>query len=430
MANDVMVYFPFLYFCILLVLNFKKRGVDIYIYLMLIYTFSAFCSIFVDSLNLYNEFDIFRHSLGLAAPLSYCLLLSICFAPFKIFNSNKIRVIETVNVARYDKIIWIFFALFILMVAASTTKIQDILVAQSLASIRDDFYHGDAEFAWSGYSGWFRYFIAIASLLSGSSYLLILFFFYNITILRKPLWFNIVTLLGSFTPLIQSLFIADRSGFIHWLLIFILSYVLFKGLMTRKDKKPFAIFGIMILSLIFFYFISVTISRFGEDVGGDIADVYSSLIYYTGSSYLQFCNFFNVLDYDAPFSLTPLFPLTYWLCGWPGYFEQAQVVEHFYKHGVSNFSTFLGMILSMSGRIVMFIFVFIYYAISRKVTIRKNASYLTVKKMIYFFIVVLVVNNGLFGYFYMSYSSTCTIIIWIFLASYLSNKKNIIKTKE
>ena len=40
---------------------------------------------------------------------------------------------------------------------------------------------------------------------------------------------------------------------------------------------------------------------FGDDVGGDQSDVFASLVYYSGSSYIQFCNFFNTLSYDAPF---------------------------------------------------------------------------------------------------------------------------------
>lgn len=417
---DIMIYFPLVFFGILFSRNYKKKGIDIYGYLLLIYTFSAFFSIFVDSLNLYKEYDIFKHPLGIVAPLFYCVLIAICLAPYKVFNSGIIKKIQIVNISRYNKVVYASFLLFVLMILVSVSRIQDIFVAQSLASVRDGFYHGDAEFVWSGYSGWFRYFIGIASLLSSSSYILILFFFYNITILQKPFWFNIITLLGSFTPLIQSVFIADRSGFIHWTLVFVMSFVLFYKMMLPRARKQFVCVGAFLFSMVLLYFVSVTISRFGDDVGGDQSDVFASLVYYSGSSYIQFCNFFNTLSYDAPFSLAPLFPLTYWLCGWPGYFEQCLLVEQVYHHGVSNFSTFLGMILSMSGRVVMCLFVLIYYFISMGVVRRNQLSFLTVKKMIYFFIIVLILNNGLFGYFYMSYSSTCNIIIWIFLAKYLS----------
>ena len=421
---DLMIFFPFIIFFSVFLYNYRYRGLDIFTYLILLYTSCSFFSIFLDSLNLYRDFDIFKSSLGIIAPLSYCGLLLICMKPFKSFNSNSIIKIESVNIKRYKTVIYIYFALFVLMLLVSSTKINEILQAQTMAALRDDFYHGNAESVWSSYSGWFRYFVAIMSLLSATSYLLILFFFYNIVVLKTSLRFNIITLIGSLTPLIQSVFIADRSGFIYWLLIFMVSFVLFRKMMTKKDKKIFGIFRLIIITVLLLYFITVTVSRFGEDTGGTIRDVYYSLVYYTGSNYIQFCNFFNHLPLESPTSLTPIFPLTYWILGLPGYFEQCEVVEKVYHHGVSNFSTFLGLILSMGGRIVMCLFVVVYYNIAMKVVKRNDPQILSVKKLIYFFIVVLVVNNGLFGYFYMSYSSTCNIIIWIFLASYLTDKNN------
>ena len=423
---DIMLFFPFVFFSYIVIFNYNRRGVDVFTYLVAIYAFSAFSSIFVDAMDLYKNFDIFKHPLGIVAPLSYCLLIGICLIPYKVFNSSKISTIEVVKNSRYNKVIWFYFFFFIFMILVSLTRINEIIQMQAMAQLRDNFYHGDADMIWSNYTGIFRYVVAISSLLSGSAYILILFFFYNLAILNKPLWFNIITLLGSLNPLIQSVMIADRSCFIHWTLIFILCFVLFHKNLSSKAKKQFSIIGIILIALISTYFFAVTISRFGD--GGDIGDTYSSLVYYSGSSYIQYCNFFNVLDYNAPFSLAPLLPLTYWLAGLPGYFEQSEVVESIYHHGVSNFSTFLGMILSMSGRTVMCIFVVVYYTISRKLLYRRDLSSLSVKKMIYFFIVVLIVNNGLFGYFYMSYSSTCVILIWVYLATFLSNKHKTYKS--
>lgn len=420
---DIMLFFPFVFFSYIVIFNYNRRGVDVFTYLVAIYAFSAFSSIFVDAMDLYKNFDIFKHPLGIVAPLSYCLLIGICLIPYKVFNSSKISTIEVVKNSRYNKVIWFYFFFFIFMILVSLTRINEIIQMQAMAQLRDNFYHGDADMIWSNYTGIFRYVVAISSLLSGSAYILILFFFYNLAILNKPLWFNIITLLGSLNPLIQSVMIADRSCFIHWTLIFILCFVLFYKKMPDSARKQFKIFGLILTSIIFMYIAAVTVSRFGDDVGGDISDVYSSIVYYTGSSYIQYCNFFNVLDYNSPFSLAPLFPLTYWLNGWPGYFEQSEIVEAVYHHGVSNFSTFLGMILSMSGRIVMCLFVLVYYTVSRIMLYRKDITYLSVRKMIYFFIVVLIVNNGLFGYFYMQYSSTCIIAVWFMLAVYLSSKR-------
>lgn len=279
---------------------------------------------------------------------------------------------------------------------------------------------------WSAYSGWFRYFVALCSMVSPCSKIMILFFFINISFFHKPFWFNVITLTGSFSQLLQSIFMADRSGFIHYIIIVGLCFVMFKNNIAKKTLKIISLCGCFIISLLLFYIISVTVSRFGGP-NGNISDALGSIVYYAGSSYIHFCNFFNVLDNNAPFSMTEILPLSYWLTGSPGYFEQAQIVESYYHHGVSNFSTFLGMILSISGKIIMFIFAYLYYIIGSKITYRRNKNRISIRKLIYCFIIILVVSNGLFGYHYMSYSSTVSIILWILMAKYIShnNKKMI-----
>lgn len=417
-----MIAFPFVYFSCLLLWNIHKRGFDIYAYIVLIYTLSSFFSIFVDAMNLYSVYDIFKHPLGILAPLSYCLLLTICFEPFKKFRSNQIKKVTFINIKHYDLIVYISFALFIITIILSITRISDIIMNNALADIREDYSKGRAESMWSNYSGILRYVVALTAIISPCSVILILIFFINLAFLKKSFWFNLMTILGSLSKLIHSIYIADRSGFIQYILILGLCFVLTRAHIPNKTLKKVYVCGIGIISLLVLYLSAVTISRFGGQDGSDTNSVYSSLIYYAGSCYIQYCNFFNCLDIDAPFSLVPILPFTYWIQGLPDYFEQADIVEKYYHHGVSNFSTFLGMIMSMSGKIVMIAFVFIYYYIASKVVYRKNRQTITIKKLIQFFIVVLIVVNGITGYYYMSFSSVFIILIWLILGRWLKLK--------
>lgn len=419
-----MIYFPFIYFSCLLFWSIYKRGYDVYAYIVSIYTISALCSIFVDALNLYSIYDIFSHPLGIVAPITYCGLLTICFQPFKSFKSNRIKSITDINERKYNIIVYTFFILFIINLLASFTKIQDIIFNNALSSIREDFYKGRQESIWSSYSGVFRYFIVICALVSPCSVLMILFFFVNISFLKKSIFFNCITILGSLTKLIHSIFMADRSGFIHFIIIIGLCFILTKKHIPKKKLKYIYLVGGLILSILIFYISSVTISRFGGENGSNMESIYTSLLYYAGSSYIQFCNFFNTLSFDSPISLVPIFPLTYWILDLPSYFDQADIVENYYHHGVSNFSTFLGMILSISGRIVMIIFVATFYVISSKIIYRKKYNVISIKKLLYFFVVALVVSNGLFGYYYMSSFSVVQILIWILIARWIFLKRH------
>ena len=172
-------------------------------------------------------------------------------------------------------------------------------------------------------------------------------------------------------------------------------------------------------AVIIAYLVLVTTSRFGEQQGGNAMD---GVIVYAGQSFLNYCNFFNHLGIDAPFSLQPLFPLTYKLLGLPDYFEQCAIVEAYYHHGVSNFSTFLGCILSISGKIVMFLFVFFYVCICNAFLKRTNKGNISLSKLVLFLIVGIIPANGLFAYPYYNYAMTIVVLIWFFLAGFLKRK--------
>lgn len=418
-----MVALPFVYFTLLFLYSVRKQGFDVYAYLLLIFIISSFFSIMFVENNLYSQSSVPTYPIGIFAPISYCLLLTICLQPFKRFESNKLKTLtDNINMKRYNLVVYVFFGIFVLLLAISVTKIQDIAMAQNLASMRQDFYNGDQEDIWSHFQGLQRYLIAGISMIASSCRILIIFFFINIIYLKKSIWFNIMTLLGSMTSLILSLYIVDRSGFVMWIMLFGFIFVLFKTNLKFKHIKPYLLMALPLAVVIIAYLVLVTLSRFGEQQGGNAMD---GVIVYAGQSFLNYCNFFNHLGFDAPFSLQPLFPLIYKLLGLPNYFEQCAIVEAYYHHGVSNFSTFLGCILSISGKTVMFLFVLFYIAVCNAFLNRKDKENISLKKLVLFLIVGIIPANGLFAYPYYNYAMTIVILIWLFFARFLTNKENI-----
>ena len=68
------------------------------------------------------------------------------------------------------------------------------------------------------------------------------------------------------------------------------------------------------------------------------------------------------------------------------------------------------------------LFVFVYYNISNILLKRKNLNSISFRQLTLFFIVVLIPTNGLFGYYYMSYSSVFDIIIWLMISYFVTKK--------
>lgn len=408
-----MIALPFVFFLILFLDTWRRKGFDVYAYMLFLFLFISFFSILMDGMNLYAKYNRPVESLGIIAPLIYCILLFVCIKPYENFSSSSINRMFIINEKIYNRIVYFYFIIFAVSVVISLTRINEIILSQNLKALRNEFYLGDAEPSWARFSGITRYIVAIMAMLSESAKIMLLFFFINIVFLKKKLWFNIITILGSMTPLVFSLYNLDRSRFTYWFILLGLMYVLFRHLLQRKDYKNFIIIGIPLLFVVGQYLLKVTVSRFGENSDGGIDGV----VYYLGQSYIHFCYYFNDLGSDAPFSLVELFPFTCQkIFNTPSYFEQAEKVSKYLGMGVSNFSTFLGFIMSISGKIVMFLFVIFYTTMANKVVCRHNKRIISFRKLVWFLIFALVIVNGLFVYCYLEYSSIFNIIIWLVIA--------------
>lgn len=413
-----MVIVPFVFFTALLLVTWLKRGFDVYAYILALFAIISFFSIIMDEMDLYSDFNNPKLGFGYIAPFFFCVCLYFCIRPYRYFKSNYIRYVKGVNEKIYKSIVFVYFSVFLLIIAVSTTQINEIVKAQNLATIRTEFYHGDAENVWSSFSGYTRYLVAVIAMLSGSAKIMILFFFINIVCLKKKMWFNIITLLSSMTPLILSLYTLDRSSFVHWFLLLGLMAVLFRKQLKRENRKNFYVIGVPVVLMVVVYLFRVTVSRFGDEGGSGALD---GLVYYAGQSYYHFCLFFNQLGADSPFSLVELFPFTYQkIFHMPSYFEQCEIVSKACGFDAATFSTFLGLIMSISGKIVMILFVILYGAITTHIVRRPVIFEISFKKLVHFFIVGIVVVNGLFGYCYMEYVSIFNIIIWLLIGKVCS----------
>lgn len=215
--------------------------------------------------------------------------------------------------------------------------------------------------------------------------------------------------------------IADRSNFVYWMLFMGLALFIFFPYLSRGKRIGVSAVVAAVLGLILVYFMAVTNDRFEDRADG----AEGGLISYAGQSFINFCNF---IEYVRPaYSLCEIFPLITMLTGGPGYFEVADTVQSDVSLYIPVFSTFLGYIYSISGGVVMILFVVLYNRISVWL-FRKVRKSITLGGLLRIWAGSLVLVLGLFGYYYSFANCTIALIIWIWLSFMLEPGRNSGKT--
>lgn len=417
-----MIVLPFIYFGIWFISAYKKRGLDVFAFILLLYTFTGFCSIQLDVNDFYEISSCPKMPIGIIAPIVYIILLSLCIQPFSKFKSNSIEwFIGNINERRFNLIVYIYFAIFLIVLFVSFSIIQEILASNALADIRGEQYRGETISFYDYMRGIPRYICAICSEMASSCYIMIPFFFIGITHFNKGGILSAMTLCGSLTPLLISINIVDRSQFVYWALAFVLCLVFFHKLLSGKAKRIILILSSIVLGAMIIYFLSVTISRFADRADG----TNGGLILYAGQNYLNFCNFFNNLIFDNPHKpeIVLLPNINRYILHGQSYFEFAAQLAKNYHHTVSNFSTFIGLIMSVSGFFVTFIYILVYRSVTLWAVRRNNPKVLGIKQFVYFWILVLNPVLGIFGYFYMDTSTIYAVVAWLSYGVFLSKSK-------
>ena len=401
-----MIALPFVYFLIWLLYSLRRRGLDVYTYILTLYTAISFCSILLDAEKLYSD-DCLHLELGFFAPILYCLLLTICIVPF-----SKIRSPLPVNTRINDRfltfVVYAYFVIFLIVLVTAFSRINEIIVNNAFDQVRRDAYSGDNESFYNHLSGIQRYIAGIAGELATSAYFLIFIFFYNLAFNKKSIIFNVITLLSSCPQLICSINQADRSQFFYWIIMVGLAYTIFHKYLSKSAKKRVLLVLLAFGAIFLAYLLAVSVARFSyrdDNTSGGI-------INYAGQSYINFCNFINYLHPNYH-SLCELFPITHtYILDEPNYFESCEIIRKETNIVIYGFSTFLGFIYSISGGIVLLLFVLLYFYITTVSLPKKRGSF-------YYFIKIwclsLVVVLGIFTHFYSFPNTIFALFIWLFV---------------
>lgn len=416
-----MIAAPFVFFIIWTIISYHKYGISIGTYVLFLYTLTSFCAILIGYYNLYDNRSVEESDLGIIAPILYITLLFICIKPlynlgnFNIIPPNKrtIRVLKLLSI--------VYLSIFIVVLIVAYQRIIFVLTSESLANIRDEQYKGDAVSFYNHLTGFQRYFCAILSILSPSAFIMLPISLYLFAFSKCKLYYKIGAFIGSFTPLIISINIADRSQYFYWLIMLGFSIVVFFKYLSKKKKFIILFFLSIILIGVLSYFIAVTNSRFGERDGGSIGGI----ILYAGEPYLNFCRF--IYELNPPTTANIIFPnITTYIFDGDSYFELAHKIEDKQNTAICVFATFIGIIYSVSGGIVTLIFIIFYCITFYKLQTKIAHKSINLSLLIKLWCISIIPSIGIITYFYLNSGATTALFIWLII-SYLLKKYESIK---
>lgn len=411
-----MIAIPLLFFLFFFLHVYQKNGFDVAAFIIGLYVITSFFGLILfnqDYEYLYGNYSEFEVSLIPA--LIYCLMIGICITPVVSYNSNKNRKISVIkNKKMFNFITNIYFAVFVALIVIFAEDILFRLLFGDLGELRDMQYAGELLNAQDKFSGPLRFVSTIFTLLGDGAYFMLVFFFYSLSALDNSNIKNISILISSLSPVVLGIVNIDRSKATFWIILFIMSFIMFRPYIPEGKRHFFRRITIVVMVALLLYLGSVTISRFGDMEGGTSG----GLLSYIGQPFINFCEIWNKV-YDQNIHTQRLFPLTNFLLGNDTSALIDEIMSMYYKTGVhlNVFFSFVGMFLVDFGHLgAIFIPLMIFFLSQSVINKIRYNNVADLHSFIVLFSVSAILSCGIITYFYSTMPRVVSLILFLILS--------------
>ena len=410
-----MISLPFIYFLILFIVVYKRRGLDISSFTVFLYVITSLCSI----IGYYLFPDELYTKIGLLPTLIYCFLITLSILPLYRFNSNELQGILLRNEKTIDIIIYLFFVGFLFTIITYKNDLLFRIRYSDWGELRAFVYQGNA-YEIHHLSGILGIIERFFSFINQASFIVFPLFFSSICYYKKPWWYYIVALLGTTSSVLTGMLSVERSSAFKWIVFLAFSLVLFWPHLQHKIRRTLIpIIGVSFL-FVFIYFFSVSNSRFGDSDNG----TREGLITYAAKPFMNFCNFFDNYDNGLGLSTKVLFPgiHTYFLkdhSGGVSYQEEMSI-----KSGMDcgTFYSFLGWFILGMNQIGPFVFILLYLFMFALFPKPVNSK-ISITGFLLNYVLLAIPAYGCIAYLYMYGSSTFSVIVVLIMVKLLESIK-------
>lgn len=411
-----MHYLPLIFFSLIFVYIYVRRGIDASAYVVFLYVVSSFFGIIY-----YEQFasSIAQSSCTFASTIIYCSLIALSIYPIYRFDTNSLQQIKIPSIRIINWLIYLYFGIFVLLIYAYREDVLFRLLYGDFAELRADVHQGLNKV--TQYGGVLGFALLFANILATMSYIMIPVFFITRSFIRRSWWFSAMAILGSLPAVVEGVLGIDRSKAFYWVVIFGFSIVVFWKHLQKKARKTVVLVAVVLLGAVAFYLSAVTVGRFEDTADGTEGGVIS----YAGQSYVNFCYFFENYDNGETFSTRYLFPAThFWLLGdYDGSVPLQQEMTLRTRMECGVFYTFLGNFIVDNNQIGPFVFMVVYlllFAINVK-----NNKRVTIGEFLMWFVLALIPTCGIISYLYTSPYTTLSIIAILTFVHVLSLRRRV-----
>jgi len=417
-----MVVVPFIFFTLLTLYWWKKhQGLDICVYMSVLYAFTSLLCIFTVAEDYLDEggilFDRYDLELSFIPTVLYCTFLTLGMLPFSMVYKKDLKTISTPNSLIVDGVSWFLIAISFLnfyLVADSTIEI----LSGDLSTIRGNHYEGIESPAMVKAES-MPFILRFLYYFNTSTLLALPLFFYYLCFSKKKWWFYALLLFASLSMPLAGIQSADRTEMVFYGIMFIPCVIFFHRFMSPKAKRVMRIAMIPVALAMITYVTAVSVARFGKNDTGATGNI----VQYGGQNYLNFCFFWEKAHFDQVTAEREM-PMTYHYAFHIDNDDYRRSVRSG-KQGffMSVFATYIGDIMLDLSPIGMIIWCILYFVISLIVIKRPHREELSVGEYMAFFALSVIPIFGIFYYRYMAFPYTFMLGIVAFL--YITDKYKI-----
>lgn len=416
-----MAYVPLIWFGIIFIFIYIRRGFDVSAFTTLMFVITSLFSVIALNLKIV---DPERVNPSLLSTLIYCILSSLTLLPVYKFDSKRISNIKVVSSRSLDILTYFFFISLLFSIAFYWDDILFRLAFGDWDQLRQLLYSGN------GYSikqlPGSLHFISLAMNIFGTiSYIMITVFFISLIYLKKNKWYLIMAILGSTLSMINAVLFIERARVFIWMIMLGLNFVIFWPLMSSKNKRFIMPIIAVIVSGLFAYSISITVSRFGSKSDDGTRN---SIVKYFGQPYINFCYFYDNFDNKEGFSTKALFPITHTLIikDYVGGVDRQQELTKRTGIDCGVFYSFLGTFILDGNQVGPFVFVLLFLLLSMRLIKRRAGNSIDLPNLFLALGIIIVPSYGCIAYIYAHwYPLFATLCLLIFL--HMSNKTKYIE---
>lgn len=414
-----MIYFPFFYFCFLLIFIWvSKKRFELSGLITGAYVVTSFFAIIIDAKQLYGAAGCVKATIDVEPTLLYCFLITLTIIPFfklkpiSVQNTNPIK-----NLKLFNNLIYFYFGVLVLFVLFFSGEVISRIQSPDIGELRNAIAAEGDDLGFSRYSGVLRIIARLTFIFGSTAMYLHVFYFYSIAFLKRSSKFNNLILLSSTTPILISMLSWDRSKFVYWIMSFIAVAIFFWPLLDVKRKKNIRIVFVFLVSLVVSYLAVITIARYGErDVGAT-----NSLIVYAGQSFNNFCLFYDKLNITG-ISLQKAAPILNSIFGASEEVSRADLYSSTIDTNV--FASFSGIMIREIQVAGAILYSFIYFLLA--MIIFQSTKKYSITKIFWVVIFLYVPYLGVFGVYYGSLDKSLSVWGVLILCYYLKRRYTVV----